>query len=140
MHLLESPILGRALTAKTLSDMDIERFRRFPVEEPPTFQPLWPAITDLGTAALPPPRESGAPVLPAPTIEGYAEAYRSGRMTPEDIAAKALATIEESDRADPPLRAFISIRREDVLRDARASAARWKAGRPPRRSTACRSA
>lgn len=130
VQLLESPILGAALTAKTLSDMEIARFRSFPLEEPPTFQPLWPPSKNAGTAPLPEASGGRAPILLAPTIEGYAEAYRSGRTSPEDVAGRALAAIEESDRRDPPLSAFLSIHREDVIRDARASAARWKSGEP----------
>src|SRR5450759_2567609 len=57
-------------------------------------------------------------------------AYRSGTLTPLDIAERFLARWDESERASPALRGFISMRRDDILAQAQASAGRWKSGRP----------
>jgi len=46
------------------------------------------------------------------------------------VAERVLAAIEASEQRDPPLRAFIEQDREDVLRQARASARRWQDERP----------
>jgi Asp-tRNA(Asn)/Glu-tRNA(Gln) amidotransferase A subunit family amidase len=64
------------------------------------------------------------------TIADYAEAYRSGRATPVDVARRVLSATTQSDSLEPPLRAFISQSQRDVLAQAEASAARYAAGEP----------
>lgn len=60
----------------------------------------------------------------------YANAYRSGSSSPEEVAKKVLDSIEKSDAGDAPLKAFIAVDRDDVIRQAYESAGRIKAGRP----------
>ena len=71
-----------------------------------------------------------APGVPFKTVRDYAQAYRSGATTPEEVAARVLAAIRASDAADPPLRAFIANDADDVLAQARAATARIRAGSP----------
>src|SRR5579863_3019129 len=85
-------------------------------------EPASPGVVPAATA--------GATGFRAPTVEDYAAAYRAGLTTPEAVAARALAAIAESDRGGPPLHAFVSVHREQVMADARAATARWQAGRP----------
>ncbi len=141
VRLLESRLLGSALTGKTLSDMGIPYFRDLVVTESPVFRPTWPV-----SPAIPRPEttdvfEAPHPTLPpvgpavrtgflARTAEDFANAYRSGQTTPEEVAEKALAAITASDGLNPPLRAFLAPRREEVMAAARASSERWKKGRP----------
>ncbi|PIZ26200.1 MAG: amidase, partial [Chloroflexi bacterium CG_4_10_14_0_8_um_filter_57_5] len=58
----------------------------------------------------------------------YAEAYREGKITPEDVAHRVIEAIVTSNAAEPPLRAIIAMDREDVLRQAREATKRIKAG------------
>jgi len=64
------------------------------------------------------------------TIFDYANAYRNGSTTPEEVAKKVLDAIEASDKSDAPLRAFIAVNRDDVMRQARESTERYKNGKP----------
>lgn len=64
------------------------------------------------------------------TVQDYAEAYRAGTACPEGVAERVLAAITESDQPPLPLRAFVAWDRDDVMRQARDSAARHRAGRP----------
>jgi Asp-tRNA(Asn)/Glu-tRNA(Gln) amidotransferase A subunit family amidase len=63
-------------------------------------------------------------------IHEYARAYRDGSTTPEAVAERLLAAISASDAGDRPLKAFIAVQRDDVLRQARQSTARISAGQP----------
>jgi Asp-tRNA(Asn)/Glu-tRNA(Gln) amidotransferase A subunit family amidase len=58
---------------------------------------------------------------------GYAEAFRSGELSPVDVLDAALARIDAHERE---IRAFVILNQERVREDARASAARWREGRP----------
>lgn len=140
VRLLESGVLGPPLVRKMLSDLGIPRFRSLAVDEPPTFQPLWPAAGGE-TAATTAAAVATAAGLPAaageeiagfrlPAVADYLAAYGDGRATPEGVAERALAAIAESDRGDPPLRAFVSVAPAQVMADARAATARWRARRP----------
>lgn len=64
------------------------------------------------------------------TIHDYAKAYRDGTTTPEEAAKKVLDSIETSDASSAPLRAFIAINREEVMRQARESTRRIREGKP----------
>jgi Asp-tRNA(Asn)/Glu-tRNA(Gln) amidotransferase A subunit family amidase len=100
-----------------------------PIDEAPTFTPRLPEV---------------APPLPAldsrdddaragfrfPTVADYHAAYRSGALTPLDVAERFLARWEESENASPALRGFISMRRDDILAQASAATQRWKSGHP----------
>jgi Asp-tRNA(Asn)/Glu-tRNA(Gln) amidotransferase A subunit family amidase len=68
----------------------------------------------------------------APTIADYARAYRDGSRTPLDVAERFLSFVEEDKRAkNGPLGAvFVSVDAEDLLAQAKASAARWARGEP----------
>lgn len=55
------------------------------------------------------------------------EGYRSGRISPVDAAQAALAAIEERDGE---VNAFVSVHRDEALREAAESEKRWRSGRP----------
>ena len=140
VRLLESRVLGPPLVRKMLADLGIPRLRGLAVDEPPTFQPLWPAAggetaargeTATVAAVLPDAAGEGITGFRLPAVADYLAAYGDGRATPESVAERALAAIARSDRGDPPLRAFISVAPAQVMADARAATARWQARRPP---------
>jgi Asp-tRNA(Asn)/Glu-tRNA(Gln) amidotransferase A subunit family amidase len=58
------------------------------------------------------------------------DAYRAGRTDPVEVAQRVVEAVADSDRMDPPLRAFIAQRSEDVLEMAEASRRRYRSARP----------
>jgi len=74
--------------------------------------------------------EKAAPSNPYNRVSDYARAYRQGETTPMEVAQRALEAIDSSDRNDPPLRAFVAVDRQEVLRQARASTDRIESGKP----------
>ncbi len=55
------------------------------------------------------------------------DAYRSGRLSPVEVADAILARI---DRLEPQINAFVHLDRDTTLAMARASERRWRAGEP----------
>ncbi len=132
--LVENPVTRPLLMGNLFETGGINKLRTLTVDEPPTNFPL---VTPESREATPAPdpeaiAQSYSPTkgYTYPSIRDYAEAYRSGRATPEDVARRVLAAIKDSDAQTPPLRAFIAVKDEDVLAQARASAQRHKEGKP----------
>ena len=132
VSLMEGPLAG-PLRRKTLSDMGIETMRRATVDRPIAFGPRLPEGTDDGRAidldALAR-TSSSARGFRAESISDFARAYRDGSSSPTDVAARVLAHTKASEEHAPPLRVFIAQSNDDVMRQAEASAARFKAGAP----------
>ncbi|MEN6320940.1 MAG: amidase [Syntrophaceae bacterium] len=63
------------------------------------------------------------------SVFDFANDYHNGVTTPEEVAKKVLKSIEASDAGDKPLKAFISVDSNDVMRQARESTQRIKAGK-----------
>ena len=64
------------------------------------------------------------------TVLDYARAYREGVISPGEVAERVLDAIKAGNEASPPLRAVISVQRDDLLRQAEAATRRIRAGRP----------
>ena len=132
---LEGPSRG-LLLPNLLKQAGVTWLRAQTFAEWPTYEPVAPAGPPAASEQTLP-REQW-PQQPAlkPSGRGfatafdYAQAYRTGKTDPVRVAKALLAAIEAFDAQDPPLRAFIAIDREDVLRQARESARRWEEGRP----------
>lgn len=121
--------IGPLLIRKLRHDAGLSALTTAALDDPPTNTPM---LADV------------APPLPAldardddaragfrfPTVADYQAAYRAGTLTPLDVAARFLAQLDESERGDRPMRAFIDTHRDDILAQAKASTERWKAGRP----------
>jgi Asp-tRNA(Asn)/Glu-tRNA(Gln) amidotransferase A subunit family amidase len=121
--------IGPLLIRKLRHDAGLSTLTSAALDDPPTNTPM---LADV------------APSLPAldgrdddaragfrfPTVTDYHAAYRAGTLTPLDVASRFLSQLDESERGDRPMRAFIATRRDDILAQATASAERWKAGRP----------
>jgi Asp-tRNA(Asn)/Glu-tRNA(Gln) amidotransferase A subunit family amidase len=135
-RLLEIRFFLRLLAPKLMADMGITRFRNRRSEAPPTFLP-WSEPTDearagaaLPLSELPRPVRLGRGGSARSTTDDYRRAYEEGRSSPEAVAEAVLRSIRESNDRDPPLRAIIRCDDEDVRRQARASAERWRRGAP----------
>ena len=64
-----------------------------------------------------------------PTVADYVGAFRSGRCTPTEVAEAILNAIEDSNKANPPLRAIIETSHDVVMAQAKTSTQRWKEGK-----------
>ena len=62
------------------------------------------------------------------SVQHFYTAYKSGLVTPLDVASSCLAAIEDSNRGERALRAIVSSNRESVLSMATASTERWRTG------------
>jgi Asp-tRNA(Asn)/Glu-tRNA(Gln) amidotransferase A subunit family amidase len=130
---LEGP-LGAALIPSLLQSAGVVKLRQQHFDEAPTNFPLhYTGEPASGGETVPesewPVSSSSRPGFRFASAWDYAEAYRSGAASPEEVAHKALEAIETSNAANPPLRAIINIQAEEVLRLARESARRYQDGR-----------
>ena len=119
-----------------LESAGITRLREQQIDEPPTLYPMHfkgALASEAGSvpqAEWPGPPAQAGPGFRFASVHDYAQAYREGKTTPEEVARKVLEAIEASNSADPPLRAIIAVEREDVLEQASAATERIQEGRP----------
>jgi Asp-tRNA(Asn)/Glu-tRNA(Gln) amidotransferase A subunit family amidase len=141
LALIEAPVIGRLVLEKLRRDAGMNRLRNLAIAEAPAYFPTH-ASEDPGIPPLvpfdvndspyadhpaPPPEPPG---FHFPSVDDYADAYTTGRATPESVAAAFLSQQRASDTGARPLRAFIAVREDDLAEQAAVSAARWKAGKP----------
>jgi Asp-tRNA(Asn)/Glu-tRNA(Gln) amidotransferase A subunit family amidase len=129
--LLENPVAGPLLAPLLRRDLGVGELRTAEMQVLPTFLPLHPGATAAAAPAViqAAPQASRGPGLPCRRIADYQSAYRSGAVTPEQVAERVVAGITASDRLPLPIRAFIACDCEDVFRQAREAARRHKEGR-----------
>ena len=135
--LMEKPATRWLIMPNLLNGAGLGHLRKLHLDDLPTFTPLHShSADDIATNEkdaldlegwLSTQEERSSPFT---TIQDYARAYRSGEQTPEKVAQSVLSAITESDRQNPPLRAFIACLEEDVLAQAKASTRRFEAGTP----------
>ena len=128
--LVENLFTRPLLLGSLLENGGIPKLRRRVLDEAPLFYPLVQPQTEFHSEPFPfqpgPPPDS----FPFRTARNYTTAYRSGSLSPLEAAEHVLAAIEASEQGGTPLRAFIAVQRDDVLTQARASAARYAARAP----------
>jgi len=136
--LLESPATRWLLINNLLQQGGILALRDLQIDEPPTFLPPVPEATEhpaegqnmqafSDLTSIKPTQQKG---FNFKTILDYAEAYRSGKTTPEAVAERLLAAIDESQAREPSMSIFIAWKREDLMAQARVSTERIKSGNP----------
>lgn len=133
-RLLENPVIGPLIAKPQLADMGLETLRRTPVDDP------MPVVHPLFDGLIPQVPEPFVPIMPAmpalgrgfafETSQDFVAAYRSGSLTPLDVAERLLERCLELDRQDPPMRLFIAQHPEDVLAQAREATERYRRGIP----------
>ena len=134
VSLVEGPFSG-LLIPSLFESSGISWLRKQVIDEAPTPQP----IHFTGAFAQ---KDSAVPEKEWPkssavdsrgfhfvTIFDYANAYRDGETTPEEVAQKLLDAIEVSNASNPLLRAVIAVDRDNVMKQAREATQRIKAGR-----------
>lgn len=132
-NLIEGPLKG-LLLSDLFKSAGITWLREQVYEEAPTLRPFHYAeeITvgsiQMDQKEWPDTAISDAPGFEFASIQDYASAYQEGTTTPEEVAHKALAAIEQSNSGDRPLRAIVAVNRDDVLRQAEAATKRIKNG------------
>jgi len=128
---LEGPLKG-PLVGSLLKNAGVHAFRNVCVDEDPTERPRFPH----GTAEAVSPRvelPEQPPEIPGerpPSVRDFAEAYRAGRIDPGEVARRILEAVDTDESGAEPLRAFVSIDRDDVLRQAEDSTRRFRSGTP----------
>jgi len=132
--LMETALGRRLLFKSLLKNAGVIEFRKKPYSDVPTFLPLHPAEAPAqksAAASSPLPRSRNVCTgFAFPSVLDYHHLYRSGKASPEEVAEKVIQAIDDSNRHDPPLRALTAWKEEEILSQARASSARYRAGRP----------
>jgi Asp-tRNA(Asn)/Glu-tRNA(Gln) amidotransferase A subunit family amidase len=129
----EMPVVGAPLRRAMLSAAGIPSFRAIPAAEAAVVVPPLPGVGDLEDGST----HQGDGALPAatpgpPDLEdaaSFAAAYRDGTATPEEVAGRFLDAVAESERAAPPLRAFVFTDAADLRAQARAATLRHREAR-----------
>jgi Asp-tRNA(Asn)/Glu-tRNA(Gln) amidotransferase A subunit family amidase len=132
--LVEGPLRG-FLAPMLLENGGVNWFRKQKFDENPTYYPIhFTGQMQKDAAAVPAnelPREAGKTIgFRFASAFDLADAYRNGTTTPEEVAQRVLDNVQASDSGDKPLRAFIAVHRDDMMRQARESTERFKAGKP----------
>jgi len=128
--LMENPLSRQLLSGSLLENGGIPKLRRTNLEESPTFYPLAAPASENPFPIEPFEADEKPKKLPFATARDYRRYYQDGSLSPLDVAQRVLEAVEASEKAQPPLRAFIAIDHQEVLRQAQASAERWKKGAP----------
>ncbi|MBI3150796.1 MAG: amidase [Chloroflexi bacterium] len=129
--LVEGPLRG-LLIPSLFESAGVTWLRKQTYDEAPTYHPIHYAGELQKEASAVPEKEwpraaSSTKGFQFASVYDFAKAYRDGKTTPEEVAQKVLDSIAASDSGNAPLRAFIAVNREDVMRQARESTQRIKA-------------
>ncbi len=146
VRMAESRATRPLIIGRLLASAGLHGFRAAQLGEPPSPVPSLPRpgtsagkasagagsgghtlVGDLQSLA------ESAPVGPGfrfESIADFARAYRERTSDPVAVAERALAAIDGADQAEPPLRAMIAVRPDDVRAQAHAAARRHRSGQP----------
>lgn len=136
---MENDFLNWVLLPKLFTDAGIVNFRKTKVDEAPTLHPL-----DHGSAGSKKGKKKKSTNLEGPlfdtsepleeslftTIDHYVKHYQSKKGTPLDVVKTLLEKMKEADAQSPPLKAFIKINEEDIIRQAEQSTELLKQKKP----------
>ena len=128
--LVENSLVGPSLVGLLKKQAGLTRIRTDVVGDPPTYYPRLARDERAAPQFVPDASRAEPPGFRFPGIDDFTRAYREGRCSPGEIAETFLAQRERSERDAPGLKAFIAVDRDDVMAQAKASAARWRAGAP----------
>jgi Asp-tRNA(Asn)/Glu-tRNA(Gln) amidotransferase A subunit family amidase len=130
--LLEKSVPRFFLSGTLIKSAGVDKLRGMQFDEPPTYYPIHPVSLRCGDemehnieAGI----FTGSGYKPA-SIREYGEGYRSGQFTPMTVAQDILAAIERSDEGEKPLRSFIAVNVDDLIKQAEESTRRYQEGRP----------
>lgn len=63
-------------------------------------------------------------------IADYLNCYRSGEVTPLQVAKNIIAALEDAEKGSPPLRAIVQWDRKEIIKMAEASTTRYRSKQP----------
>ncbi len=142
--LAENPVTGPLLAGPLLKSAGVLDVRNAAATEPP-WTPLSLAPGHMAGPSSPSAPDPGGPfgspgqptadlgpsaLFHFQTCADLHAAYRERRTDPEAVAHQVLESCRKAEELDPKMRIFIAQIADDVLAQARASAERWKSGRP----------
>lgn len=130
-----NPVTGPLLLGSLLENGGIPKLRALKFTEEPTNFPLViPSEHAAGHLDLPleTPQVDRTPgeQMPFTLVRDYAEAYRSGSLTPLEAAEQVIAAIEASEKTSPAMHLFVASYAEDIRRQAVESTERLRNGHP----------
>jgi Asp-tRNA(Asn)/Glu-tRNA(Gln) amidotransferase A subunit family amidase len=131
--LVEGP-LGGLLTPSLFESAGINWLRKQHFDENPTHHPIhYTGELQQKSSAVParewPDKATNPKGFNYATVSDFAKAYRDGTTTPEEVAKNILSAIRKSNKGGMPLNAFIAVDHNEVMRQARESTIRIKAGK-----------
>ncbi|UCD08047.1 MAG: amidase, partial [Dehalococcoidales bacterium] len=135
VRLMESP-LSFLVQSSLLDKSGISAFRKLRYDEQPTPYPLYEidegavSVNTVSPDILPTPGKAKGKGFHFNTIGDYYSLYSEGKTTPGEIARKLIESINESDRSNKPLRAFLAYTPDDIINQAEASEERFRTGKP----------
>ena len=137
---LENGLLRKALVPRLFQEAGFDRLREACLEDRPSFYPHVPngeriSAEEAAETLKLVMGDSSATAAQArqgvrTTVLDYAVAYRKGAVSPEDVAVRLLDAVLESNGGSTPLGSVIDSDREDVMKQARLSAERFRKGEP----------
>lgn len=137
--LAENPITAGLMQSLMLGQVGLPAFRaRFVDEDLLLGPPKLPYAGELSRGKPQDPQSLLAqahqmlPPSPSPAVfessTDFAAAYGEGRQSPSQVAEALLKALEQDNREEPPTRALIAWKRDDLMAQAEASTDRWKRG------------
>lgn len=138
VNLVENGYSRRLLEFPVLKEAGLDRLRKLNIHEAPCYvpkHPLSPApAPDKARESLTLFQREDFPAQTTPNFQfvsaqNFVRAYRSGQLTPTQVAERVIDAIRATNSGDQALRAIISWNEQDIRAQARASEERYKAGK-----------
>lgn len=139
-YILEHRTLGTIPARSMLRGIGMDRLREREYAEAPRYYPLiTSSAPEAHTSPLPGAeiaKELGVetakkptPGFTFPSVIDYSRIYHSGSLTPADLAERIVATLQQHNRGNPPLNAFIAWDAQSIRRQAAESTRRIAEGK-----------
>ncbi|XP_038657877.1 fatty acid amide hydrolase-like [Scyliorhinus canicula] len=139
---LSNTIFGQLILVPLIMRMtNITLLRRLVIPEDPVFIPVV-----VPESNIEPPREGRSdsilnevlqlsvteerPGFNFKSISDFLEGYKSGKITPTQVAKNIISALEDADQAVTPLRAIVQYEGDEIIKMAEASTARYRANAP----------
>lgn len=131
--ILETNFPGKLIIKKLMKDSGIPYLTNKFIVEEPTFFPIHssPKTTSSKNKLNKQKKNTASKInnTPGLTIDDYADYYRSGKLSPVEIAENLIKLTVNNTTGDP-LNAVIKLDKADLRKQAKESAERFKQGKP----------
>ena len=130
----ENSIGGKLIAPILLSNAGIPKMRSTLCNEAPTYLPQMPDFSHenktQGRFVNPQKVEIPQNSFKFNCSADYVKAYKSGTLSPVDVADRLINAIEESQNMQPDMSIFISVDKADIMAQAGESTQRYRKGEP----------